>query len=322
MRAKEILNLLNEGNKRILRKLNEVSRDPFEMTEEISRFIEEYDLIDDIEPVGDAPYPELGVGKEYRLKSEVASELKSTLEAFTMEEANTKIEAWRRNEERKLRKLLAEHFPEEEWPKISVSVEVPDEISYLYWGAKIVFSHPKVEEDGVYEPEGYYFRLDPDSLIQEAAENWAAWLGIEDSPFYSESFVDGYIYDQISNWLSEAGSFEDEIDEVIKAAERFMDSVPLKYWPLKYEEVKISDKDDWIEILKDIGAPTRPKRGKEGWLWEGKKLLIIAEYDPITGESFSGEKDRENYLGKVLIRGDADEVERVAEFFETYFRIS
>lgn len=57
--------------------------------------------------------------------------------------------------------------------------------------------------------EGSY---DVDAQMGDAASNWswAAWLGIEDSPFFDQDWKDAYIETEIAHTISELGSYFDE----------------------------------------------------------------------------------------------------------------
>jgi len=111
--------------------------------------------------------------------------------------------------------------------------------------------------------------------------------------------------------------FENEIEEVRKDRK----TITLSFVDIKAE--------DWEKLLEKIGAPLNPQkltgerkwRGRlwTGWLWEGDRVVIVATNDPVTGKNLiRPEEVVKDYLGEVVVEGDADIVNMIVKMFDRY----
>jgi len=80
-------------------------------------------------------------------------------------------------------------------------------------------------EQAEIEPSGYYYTDDGYNFSDAASSyDWAMLLGDESSPWADTyDFMDDYVYDGMSQWFSEAGSFEGDEDKITEEAKRLIE---------------------------------------------------------------------------------------------------
>ena len=90
--------------------------------------------------------------------------------------------------------------------QIEVSGEVSSSFSSYSITFKLSLEGSKVEV----WPSGYFMQDNGDAIYNAAREwDWAAWLGDNDSPMYSDTFVDAYNISDAARTLNEIASFDD-----------------------------------------------------------------------------------------------------------------
>ena len=223
---------------------------PFSVTDEVGRFLKQYketeggyEIVwhgDDWEKITDDKAAAEGwqeflksqhikehdlEGPEFDvaiLKDKVAQDLVHSHKVFiTQEEGEKRLKSWVEGEKGAIEKLVHKINP-----KIEVEVSTPDTGSYYgsnAYGAGITLTLDGESEE--IEPSGYYYTYDEGATIGDAAMSWdwAAWLGIEESPFYDQDWADAYSYDNATQWFSEAGSIEGSEHDIEHAAKKLVE---------------------------------------------------------------------------------------------------
>jgi hypothetical protein len=163
---------------------------PFELTRKVDGFVAHYkqgemiELLKEVSADGE---------KEAKLKPHAAKKLKRTEDLF-----NSRKYAEERLKESKglLEDTVKEHLKLKGAQKIKFEVEVSDDDTL---SMSIKFTLGDIEE--TLEPSSLYVPSDDQQVFEQAQYgssevNWAAWLGVDGSPFYSQEWADAYNYDQ------------------------------------------------------------------------------------------------------------------------------
>lgn len=196
----------------------------FDYTDKIKKFVEEYKLQNDIDIKQS--------GSEYtaKLTPQTAEELKRVSDLFIHE--NKYKEERIETVENGIKQEILEKFK-------SKFKGVTDELQIDVGVVEGFDNHYSVrvdlklgDEEYEFSPEALSYSGDAFELIGDAATNWnwAAWLGIEDSPFYDEAFVDAYSDDTLSQALEQFWNTREESTyyEELNAA---LDSLMKNYEP-------------------------------------------------------------------------------------------
>ena len=166
----------------------------FEVTPEVEAFIEAHKLSEDLDMSGE------GEAKTAKLKPAVAEKLAKTSNTFKSREyAEERLEGM----EESIKSMILEIGKEVSKDfEFAVDVYMQDSNygnpAYSY---EVKLSKGSTEQ----ELSILYYTYEPGIAIGEAAGSWdwAAWLGLEESPFYDDSFSDDYDYDQMSIAMDE-----------------------------------------------------------------------------------------------------------------------
>ena len=178
--------------------------------DDYKKFLEEYP-----ETTDDIVIDEREEGKFFTLTPEAAKELQRTYKVFTSrEQAEKRFEGVKEWVEKTISEILVEELGID--PKdLEVEAKYDEEL-----GAKFYRVYPKYKGKSLpkIELDSLYYRGDEGAEMSEAAKSWpwAAWLGIDDSPFYSSEWYDDYIFDHASQWFEEAPT-EDGISYEMKS---------------------------------------------------------------------------------------------------------
>lgn len=93
-------------------------------------------------------------------------------------------------------------------------------------------------------------------------------------------------------------------------------------WGFDLSDIKT---EDWINILKEIGAKSEAKYDdkNEYFVWKGNGIKIITSNNPITGQPAAKRRDNpenyeKDYAGYVGVRGLKEEVKKFVELFIEY----
>ena len=192
----------------VLAKGNKFS-EPFELDHKIDAFIAEYKLGGDIEML---PEVDESGEKQAKLKPSVAKELKRTYDLFMSEKyAEERLEKAKESIKKQVKDLIkkvAKKYASK------IEVEVREDDGQDYYALKIELELDGQEE--TIEPSNFYYSYEPGLAIHEAAQygsskiNWAAWLGMDASPFGDTSFVDSYDKDSMSTAFDQFAATTDE----------------------------------------------------------------------------------------------------------------
>lgn len=192
---------------------------PFEITKDVRRFVQEYKLERDFDK------KKIDGEEEGKLKQRIANDLLRISTVFVQENPTKE----RRLQEVKsairaeiLQLYKAKNPDLNVYPEIEVDIRKETTAGTDYWNVYLMMSldGSAVEKD----LESLRYSIDPAERIVEMSENWSwcAWLGIPESPFFDEAFVEGFAEDQASIALEHfyrirnEGKYFDEVNEAIR----------------------------------------------------------------------------------------------------------
>jgi hypothetical protein len=175
-------------------------KEPFELTRKVDAFIARFkqggviELLPEVDENGE---------KQAKLKSAAAQKLVSTQKLFgSRKYANERLEeaklALAENTKTYLKKYAGKKANKFE-------VKVIEDDRQDYYALKVELKYDGQEE--TLEPANLFYQYDSNTQVAEYADhgsygknepNWAAWLGMDDSPFGSTEFCDDYEYDQMT----------------------------------------------------------------------------------------------------------------------------
>jgi hypothetical protein len=202
---------------------------PFEITDEVGNFLEDYDLWDEVEVTGDVSQYTKQVGKEKgkgkgkglklvksdidldepyaQIKPDIAGELEKTYEIFT-EGENEVYDSL--NEIKDKLQADVDQMIKELSKKADKSADFVDaEATYKTHGDSISFSVSFDTDDDEEEfyPSSLTWDTSDDSTSSSAHSfNWLAWFGVWNSPFQDDFFEEGYKLHDAANALGELWS--------------------------------------------------------------------------------------------------------------------
>ncbi|MFA5999858.1 MAG: hypothetical protein WC783_02665 [Candidatus Paceibacterota bacterium] len=172
-------------------------------------FINQYNLEDEIEFVEEDEFGE----ELYKVKDSVFAELQRTYELFiSRDKADERINNVMVHYENKVMQYLL---------SLGVNKQVAsvEAIFSEHMGSSIsvIIKHINGEELTL-EPSNAFY--DGEINISDAAASWswAAWLGIDGSPLFTDEFLYAYGYDEVSMWFEEVeeGDWLEEAEYDIK----------------------------------------------------------------------------------------------------------
>lgn len=112
---------------------------------------------------------------------------------------------------------------------------------------------------------------------------------------------------------------EDKINETGEILWDIIEDDMVIEWGFDLSDIKA---EDWINILKEIGAKSEAKYDdkNEWFIWKGKDIKIITSNNPITGQPAAKRRDRlenyeKDYVGYVGVQGYKKEVKKFVELF-------
>lgn len=169
---------------------------PFEITKDVKKFVTQYGLSKDFNK------KKVDGEEEGKLLDPVAQELLRTSSLFIHNEHKEKrIHIVSEGVKVEVQGLIRSKYLDQIKIMPEVEVEIVREDSKggdQHWNVYLVMKlgNAEVETD----LESLRYSSDPAENIDDAAESydWAAWLGIPESPFFDDVFVDEYAEDQAS----------------------------------------------------------------------------------------------------------------------------
>ena len=189
--------------------------EPFEIDSSVERFLDRYGLEGDYEIISEEDDEIIA-----RLTRNVANELKRTYDLFLSgREADRRFARFESDLKNEILKFIRSTW-KDIGRDIDIDVYKDQRLDYIAYTIELVLDRASE----VVEPRGLFYQADTGADIDDAASSfeWAAWLGIDDSPFYSGDWVDAYGYDQASLWFEEAGDVD--YDEIRDAVEGIIES--------------------------------------------------------------------------------------------------
>jgi len=192
----------------------------FDLDKTLEKFIEKYKLANEID------IEDKDGEKSAKIKPEVAEKLARTFNLFESEEYAEK----RKTESAESLKGAVLEMAKEIDPKsesfLTVDVRFEEGDDNTGW-MKVSIEDAAGESTDL---EVLSYKGDPVESLSEGAESWtwAAWLGVEGSPFFEEDFVDSYgvdtmsqAMDQFVSTLNESGDKHDLEDALKKMIENY-----------------------------------------------------------------------------------------------------
>lgn len=177
----------------------------FKINNSTRAFLDEYDLWTDVKVVREDEY-----GDEYAvLNPEVQKELAKTMTTFyelnTHDELDDTAKAIEEEVLKELKKIS---------PDVECSWGENSRLGYIYMQVDVYMR----DENGdlfseTFEPSGLYYN-DGETMYDAAKNwNWAAWLGIDDSPFYDRAWERAYLLDDANRYFGEVELHEINVME-------------------------------------------------------------------------------------------------------------
>lgn len=173
---------------------------PFEITKEVKKFVDEYKLAKDFDK------KKIDGDEEGKLKQNVAQELLRTSTLFIHENKykEERLQSVKDGVRAEVMGLFKAKNPGiKVMPEIEVDISHDSVSDQEFWDVKLVMSlgNSDVEKD----LESLRYSANPAENISDAAESydWCAWLGIPESPFFDDAFVDEYAEDQASQAIEQ-----------------------------------------------------------------------------------------------------------------------
>jgi hypothetical protein len=185
----------------------------FEITDDVKEFLES--SIHGVSFGGQITTYEEDGDTYGKLKPEVAKKLKRTYELFTSgrpeQEYYEDFEAGLTSEINALVKKAAEKAGVTPLGvKVDIRREENHNLEYTAYKLTVTYRGEEVEISGP------YYKANDRIGDAISSWDWAAWLGDEKSPVYSDTFVEAYNGTETAQWFREAGSLEGDEDVIIK----------------------------------------------------------------------------------------------------------
>lgn len=221
--------------------------EPFEVTPEVENFLKEFNLEEDVEIVGDA-----GAQKMGKVKQSTAEELARTENLFKSGHvAEERLEGMEEAIKGMVKKLGEEVAP---------GFEFETDVTYREsnYGNPAYFYDVKISKGSAeMEMQILYYTFEPGIGLQEGASSWdwAAWLGLPESPFYDEDFLTFYDEDQASIGLTEMfATFKESQDywDIKKAIKDLQDN----YSPEFHYMINMDERGEFRADVRDESGNT------------------------------------------------------------------
>lgn len=199
----------------------------FELSKDVQKMIEEYGLSDDVIIEGEE-------AKEAKLKPEIAQDLADTRELFrSRKTADGRFDSMPEEV-----KQMVQAIGKEVSPNFAFEVEASLQESNDAYSFDVTLKKGSSED----ELSILYYSYEPGIQLSEGASswNWAAWLGLEESPFYDSDMSDDYDYDSASTAMEEMiATFKEsqdywDVKEAIKKLEK--NHVPVYTYHINLDE--------------------------------------------------------------------------------------
>mgnify|MGYP000092790996 CR=1 FL=1 len=163
------------------------------------------------------------IGTMVRLKDSVQKDLARTYRNFVSnDEAGNKLHKVEQGIIKQVNDLIKKVAKREkiEPRGIHVAVDI-DSNSSDHTSGTITIKYKGQEKE--IEPRGLHY-TDNGGDFSDAmmSYNWAAWLGHDNSPFESSTWVDAYNEMEAANWFEQAGDIEEAEDEILEAIEELL----------------------------------------------------------------------------------------------------
>jgi hypothetical protein len=226
--------------------------DTFEMTDKVSKFLEQYDLMGDIELI------ELAEGQDEdeqmaKLKPEVAAKLESTYNLFISEEHADKRFA---QAEEGVKEWVEEHLKKLKADILTFDIELKTPGRYMgeAYSFYITLKDPNEHEE---EVPVLHYSYEAGLNLAEYAEQeaWAAFLGIDDSPFYDSDFVDAYDVDNASIAMDEFTADLDRSQDKFDLEKAIKDLVE-NYKPIYSYVIDLNERGSFRAHVEDYKGET------------------------------------------------------------------
>jgi len=187
-------------------------KEPFELTPQVDAFIAQHKQGEVITLM-----PEVAAdgNKKAKLKPKAAQDLRSTQALFKSRKyANARLTEAQERLLAETKKYLKK-FAGKKAKKFEVEVKEDDAASH--YSLKVELTYDDKEE--TLEPSNFFYDYSSNSQVGEAAShgsygknepNWAAWLGADASPFYSEDFCEDYDFDSMTQAMDQFSATLDE----------------------------------------------------------------------------------------------------------------
>lgn len=220
--------------------------DPFELSPEREAFLKEFGLEDDVEIVG-------GEGEKMaKVKPSIAEELSRTENLFKSGHvAEERLSGMEDAIKAMIKELGAEVAP---------GFEFDTDVTYREsnYGNPAYFYDVKLSKgEAEIEMQILYYTFEPWVSLQESADSWdwAAWLGLPESPFYDEDFLNAYDEDQVSIALEEMLSLFKESQDYgdVKTA---IENLQENYSPEFHYMINMDERGEFSADVRDDSGKT------------------------------------------------------------------